>query len=364
MNMKVGKLAAAALSACLLTAQSAQAVEFGAFGNVNLEKIENQAGTFALGGFDLFARQDISDKSSALVEYVIESGDGTSFVLDLERLTVDYEFGRALTVSAGRIHSKAGYWNTAYHHGQFLQPTIARPEFLEFEDGKGADFPMHLIGLFADGELSSAAGVFKYHGAWANNPQIDKTVAANDREILLTMNSDVQSNKTIAGKISFEPDRTPIQIGIYGQSSTYNSTSGSTPAGRPQLDQSILGVDLHANLGNLEFLTEYYSISNDDRVGTAGSHDVTDWFVQAGYSIAEVFTPTVRYESSNGDDSTDVFRNGTLFSRDGYTKWVGALRYDVDESNAVTIEYSNRNSDVNGIADVNALELQWSFMVF
>lgn len=360
MNMKVGKLAAAALSACLLTAQSAQAVEFGAFGNVNLEKIENQAGTFALGGFDLFARQDISDKSSALVEYVIESASGTDFVLDLERLTVDYEFGRALTVSAGRIHSKAGYWNTAYHHGQFLQPTVERPEFLSFEDGAGADFPMHLIGLFADGELSSAAGVFKYHGAWANNPQIDLTQAVADREILLTMSGDVQSNKTIAGKISFEPDRTPIQIGVYGQSSTYNDSTTHVA----QLDQSVLGIDLHANIGNLEFLSEYYTISNDDRVGTAGSHDVTDWFVQAGYSIAEVFTPVVRYESSSADDTTDVFRNGTLFNRDGYTKWVAALRYDVDESNAVTVEYSNRSSDKAGVADRNELELQWAFMVF
>jgi hypothetical protein len=47
---------------------------------------------------------------------------------------------------AGRTHTGIGYWNNAYHHGRWLQPTIARPRWVAFEDDNGI-LPVHWIGF-------------------------------------------------------------------------------------------------------------------------------------------------------------------------------------------------------------------------
>ena len=48
-------------------------------------------------------------------------------------------------IEAGRTHTGFGYWNNAYHHGRWLQPTIARPRWVAFEDDGGI-LPVHWVG--------------------------------------------------------------------------------------------------------------------------------------------------------------------------------------------------------------------------
>src|SRR5262249_50716786 len=63
-----------------------------------------------------------------------------------------------------------GYWNNAFHHGRWLQLTIARPHVLRFEDDEGI-LPIHHVGIAVvhspprgDPGLEVAVGVSNGHG--------------------------------------------------------------------------------------------------------------------------------------------------------------------------------------------------------
>src|SRR5262249_53135937 len=80
-------------------------------------------------------------------ETVFEDGG-----VDVERLLVRYTRSDRLRIAAGRGHAALGYWNDAYHHGALLQPTIARPQGLRFEDDGGI-LPVHFVGVELSGAL-------------------------------------------------------------------------------------------------------------------------------------------------------------------------------------------------------------------
>ena len=42
--------------------------------------------------------------------------------------TFTFDKSDRLKVSFGRYHTPINYWNTAFHHGQWLQTTISRPD--------------------------------------------------------------------------------------------------------------------------------------------------------------------------------------------------------------------------------------------
>ncbi|HFC53668.1 MAG TPA: hypothetical protein ENJ43_04470, partial [Gammaproteobacteria bacterium] len=128
------KLFAAGLVAGLY-ALPAYSLEFEGFGSIgyhqhdaegyHAEKSPEYPEGFTLGGFDLYAFQQIGDDTSAFAEFII--GDFEEAV-EMERLWIKRSFSPALEFKAGLIESPLGYWNRTYHHGgQLLQDTITRP---------------------------------------------------------------------------------------------------------------------------------------------------------------------------------------------------------------------------------------------
>src|SRR5205085_12138974 len=80
-----------------------------------------------------------------------------------ERAFIRYDQADWLKLSVGRFYAPTSYWNTAYHHGQWLQTTAARPEMV---NGQRYFLPMHFVGAMAEGtrpvgplELGYALGV-------------------------------------------------------------------------------------------------------------------------------------------------------------------------------------------------------------
>jgi hypothetical protein len=102
---------------------------------------------FGLGQFDLYITSRISDRLSFLGETVFEFDDASSeFVVDVERVIVQYALTEHLRLDAGKVHTPLGYWNNAYHHGLVMQPTIERPQLVQFEDD-GGPLPVHTVGV-------------------------------------------------------------------------------------------------------------------------------------------------------------------------------------------------------------------------
>ncbi|MDQ3580695.1 MAG: putative porin, partial [Pseudomonadota bacterium] len=47
--------------------------------------------------------------------------------IEVERLFLRYDFNDWFKLSGGRYHTPINWWNTAFHHGLWLQTTVRRP---------------------------------------------------------------------------------------------------------------------------------------------------------------------------------------------------------------------------------------------
>lgn len=346
---------------------TAQAVEFGAFGDISYQgdTADDSRNSFMLGGFDLYATQSIDDKTRVFVEYVFEDpGDG--FVIDLERLTITRAITPNFSIGAGRSHTPLGYWNATYHHGALIQDTVSRPSFLDFEDGEGAILPMHVVGLMALGNYDLGGGKFRYNLSIANGSSINTEPGNFPPEIDVNNSSDPNEQKTFVLRLTYDMPRLPMQFSIFGMNngiaeSGDSANGASTGFGNDLVNQSVYGFDVRYDNGHFDALTEVYMFNNDDKVGNSGSHDASAYFIQFGYRVTEKLKPIYRYESVDFTAADPYFQYlGTVEE----TRHVLGLRYDMDDSNALKFEINRRQPSAPGASDETHYALQWAFLMF
>ena len=110
---------------------------------------------FQAGEFDLFMTSKLSDHLSFLAEMVFGADTTNEFSIDIERYQLLYRFNDYFSVSAGRFHTAIGYYNTAYHHGNWFSTAEGRPIMYLFEDSGGV-LPVHTVGVTMNGLIPQA----------------------------------------------------------------------------------------------------------------------------------------------------------------------------------------------------------------
>ena len=128
----------------------AQETQIRSFADVNFgtSNRDGENSGFSVGTFDLLVRSRLSEEFYFLAESTFEFED--AFEVDVERLQVEYVVSPSFQVTVGRQHSPIGFWNTHYHHGKLLQPTIERPLMFQFSN-EGGPMPTHVTGLSVSG---------------------------------------------------------------------------------------------------------------------------------------------------------------------------------------------------------------------
>lgn len=106
--------------------------------------------TFQAGEFDLLTTSRLSDHLSFLSEMVFGADTTNEFSIDIERYQLTYRVNDYFSVSAGRFHTAIGYYNTAYHHGNWFSTAEGRPIMYLFEDSGGV-LPVHTVGVSMTG---------------------------------------------------------------------------------------------------------------------------------------------------------------------------------------------------------------------
>jgi hypothetical protein len=105
---------------------------------------------FQAGELDLFLTSKLSDHLSFLAEMIFGAGTNNEFGIDIERYQLTYRFNDYFSASAGRFHTAIGYYNTAYHHGNWFSNAEGRPIMYLFEDSGGI-LPVHTVGVSMTG---------------------------------------------------------------------------------------------------------------------------------------------------------------------------------------------------------------------
>jgi hypothetical protein len=243
----------------------------------------------------------------------------TGFNAEVERAIIRFDQSDLLKVSFGRYHTPINWWNTAFHHGQWLQTTISRPEMAQFG---GRFIPVHFVGALAEGVAPS--------GGWNISYQAG---VGNGRGNVISRAGDAGDNNDVPAvllNVSTKPDRA---FGLQVGGSLY--ADRVTAAGRPDFSERIVAAHAVWQHEDPEIIAEIADVRHK-QVGGSQTTSNLAYYVQAAYrlpSSARLWKPYYRFEHIDIDAKDVVFAG--VPNLDGST--VG-VRYDITTYAAIKTE--------------------------
>jgi hypothetical protein len=311
------------------------------FGDVDFSATD-QKGTpsgFTLGQFDLHFASALSPKVSYFGETTF-TAQTTGYTTEVERTIIRYDYDDYFKVSFGRYHTPVGYWNTAYHHGAWLQTTISRPEMVKFG---GTFIPVHFVGFLAEGAIPSGGAGLNY-----------SVGVGNGRGTIISRAGDAGDNNNnrawVANLYARPAGLYGLQLGV----SVYRDKI--TLADGRNFREWITGAHLVWTKESPEFLAEFANV-NHRQVQTNLVSNSQAFYVQLGYRLPwfeKTLKPYYRFEYTHTPHSEQVFVNQDLV---GSTL---GIRYDITNYAAFKGEYRNTGRQA-GQPVVNGLFLQTAF---
>jgi len=310
--------------------------ELGTYGFV-----PGSTGNFYTGDLDLLLTSRISDKASVLAEIVIGEGDAQAYNIDLERMLFNYDYNDHLRVSFGRYQTGIGYYNTAFHGGNWFQTSADRPLVMELSDDGGV-LPTQAVGLFSTGSIPSGKLGLNYIAEYGSSDTIRPELNGHG------VTDENNGNHTNIG-LFVRPDSIPgLQIG----GSIYHDRISDFAKGPDiRLGQTIVNGHVVYIWHGVEFLSEGFLIRH------AYEHSSRVYNTPAFYAqISKQFhraRPYVRYQYINAD------QGGILDDVDlPYGPSFG-VRYDFTDSIAFKTQLDHTVR--KGEPDLNGLHMQLVF---
>jgi len=335
-----------------LVLSAANRIDLNFFGDVSLIQLNEQKAAFTIGAVGFQVTAHLADHLVGRTEYVVKYAEGET-VIDLERLYLEYRTARWALI-AGRTHSELGYWNTAFHHGTWLQLTMNRPHVLDFEEGGGI-LETHSVGLTAmygpkrgDSGVDLMLAVGNGHGR-----TIDVVQTGSDnnwaKSVLLRLG--------LVG-IGHPALRFGINVGV-------DEIAAESAAVRPLLpDKSILelvtGFYLALRSEGLVVYSETYNILHH---GGGQTWQLTDGFLLAGYRFGAV-TPFGEIEARRGDGFSDPYYRpdpavgSHSIPPANFVEGTLGVRYELNAWSALKVEVAA--ASFSDRTDYRA-EINWSF---
>ena len=291
--------------------------------------------------------QMVAHGNASLSERVVFFGEisisarASGYVLAMERAIVRYEFNDRFKLSGGRYHTPISYWNTEYHHGLWLQGSVARPEAIKF----GSRYiPVHFVGAMLEGNLQAAP---IHYSVGIGNGRTEGLAGAGDA-------GDVNGNRAFVASASVRP-RDLFGFRVGGAVYVDRISSG----GVEFADEVITSAHVVWDRGRVDASAEFIHVSHEEILSGA-SGGSPSFYVHVGYRLtgaARYFTPYARYENMDIDEGDAVF--ATVLS--DYEAYVVGLRYDFDSLAALKAEY--RNERIASGSRTDAYVVQASFAV-
>lgn len=315
-----------------------------AFGDVDYLATDRPAtpSGFQLGQFVGHVNATLTDRLTVFGEFSLTAHSNEFTVAD-ERLIVRYDFGDFFKLSLGRYHTPVSYWNVAYHHGSWLQTSVARPEMVKV----GSDLlPVHFVGVLAEGSVPAGGLGLGY---WAG--------VGNGRDGTISLPGDagdVNGRRAALAGLRLRPASLyGLEIGGGAYFDEVSPQDGEQAA--EQIWSGHAAYDRQ-----LQVIVEAVRVRHrptDRSLPTAGANA---GYVQLGYRLpgqAHGFMPYGRWERISVDREDVVL--GALGL--DYDAVLGGVRYDFAPFAALKAEW--RNERFAAARRTNSLWLQAAFVV-
>jgi len=289
------------------------------FTDINFSQTDDEHSPdgFALGQF----AGQLSASLGAKVHFFGETSvtaRSTAFTVEVERAILRYDYNDHFKLSVGRYHTPINYWNTAFHHGLWLQTTASRPDMIQ----TGGTFqPVHFVGLLAEGTVGSPSLGLGYN-AGVGNGRGSAISRAGDA-------GDVNRNRAWLLKLFARPSSL---YGVeLGGAAYHDVIAIAGTDGYPELITSAYAA---LTSETPEVIAEFTNVRHHDRA-TGVDFNSQAFYVQAAVRlpVAPALKPYARYEKMLGEPAEPVFGNVS-----GATATFG-LRCELAESAALKGEY-------------------------
>lgn len=304
---------------------------------------------FQEGQFTLHFSSALSPRVSFFGELTLtprsDAGTGTppapGFNPEVERAIVRFDQSDYLKVSFGRYHTPINYWNTAFHHGQWLQTTISRPEMTEFG---GSFIPVHFVGALVEGAVP-AGGLNLNYNAGLGNGRGSVISRAGDF-------GDLNNDKAWLVNMFIRPDALDkLQVG----GSAYRDEI--TPLAEPPAREWIQSAHIVWHSETPEVIGEFANVIHQPINTLHVASNSQAFYTQVAYRLPwnqRMWKPYYRFEYIHVPHSDVIFRAVPTF----YASTVG-VRYDISTFAAFKLEY--RHYDRRGLSAINGAFSQVSF---
>lgn len=295
------------------------------FGDVNFAATDKPEGPrgFSLGQLALHMASELSPRVTFFGEVSFsarpDAGTGapsaTGFNVEVERMILRFDQSDRLKLSFGRYHTPINYWNTAFHHGQWLQTTIARPEMIQFG---GRLLPVHFVGALVEGTVPAAGWNVNY-----------KAGLGNGRAAAISRGGDagdVNGERAWLVNAFSKPDR------LFGLEFGGSAYGDRVTAAAGEFDEAIYSGFVAWQKEDPEIIAEVASVRHR-AVGSSATSWSHAYYIQAAYRLPQwnrLWKPYYRFEHIGIDEGDAVFRG--VPALDGSTFGV---RYDASSFAAV-----------------------------
>ena len=309
------------------------------FGNIDFAAQDKSAGSrgFSEGQFVLHFAGALSPRTSVFSELSFtprtDAGIGTpavtGFNAEVERLIIRFDQSDQLKISFGRYHTPINWWNTAYHHGLWLQTTISRPEMVQFG---GKFIPVHFVGALVEGAVPA-------HG-WNLNYQAG---VGNGRGAVISRGGDAGDNNGRPAWLLNVFTKPDVPFGLQLGGSVY--VDRITIPGEPEFNERILAAHAIWLHEDPEVIAEIANIRHERVDGQLTASSLA-YYVQGAYRFhgaGRLFKPYYSFEHIDVAAADPVFAG--IPNLDGSTFGV---RYDLSTFAAIKTEGRARRRTAGG----------------
>src|ERR1700739_2005817 len=237
------------------------------FGDVDFSATDQKGSLsgFNLGQFVLHFASPPSEKVSYFGE-VSFTAQPSGYELSVERNIIRYDYNDYFKVSFGKYHTPVSYWNTAFHHGAWLQTSISRPEMVKFG---GTFIPVHFVGLQVDGSIPSGGLGLGYNLGLGNGRSSNFSKAGDS--------GDANNNRAWVANVFARPARL---YGLQFGGSYYHDKL--TPQPGANFDEWIASANVVYTKQKPEILAEFANVHHRD-LRTSQTFNSTAYYAQLAY---------------------------------------------------------------------------------